>query len=201
MTGPFYFLDFSADNDWYFAETAAYSPDDLLTLSLEGDSLADIGVSIGLPKARGRLIEHLSVVPLTMILRDDVIAVLQHHDAHVEAFPVKVDRATDARYWFANIVGHVEAVDNDASGVTYGIPGIRVYSHVAHLRLDGAAVGDRHVFRLSTLRTHVVVSDDVRQALQALPDVTSMRFVPCDGFVYPVPMQWNEVIDDDGRLR
>ena len=185
----YYFLEFLPNNDSYVAEDwkmFRLSRDFLATHEkFEGKRLDLTHFEVVLPRARGTLLEYLDNLKLMLILREDVVEVLGNFSAeHIEIYPVAVDRKNPSSYFYVHTLNNVDAVDDDASGVVCPIPNLRIYSEIKHLKLVKAKVAERHLFRLSTFKTKLVVSEELKQALEQLPlEITN--FVPCEGYAYP----------------
>ncbi len=125
----------------------------------------------------GREVEfHLAAFEMPVVSATIANAICRLAPGDVQCFPVEVPGATGS-YQILNAVCTLDCLDEDRSEFTRWQPGdhrsdlVGQYRMISTIRIDPAKTSDHHVFRIKNWTVALLVSNTIKDALAAIPQL------------------------------
>lgn len=163
----YFVLEFEVKSDGYYAERLPLKDSRLSESMFSGLPFQGFDTDLELPKGRGNLQDFLPNVQGFTIVSEPVKNLfLEFGGDYVEAFQIEINRRTEQEYFLINILGNIDCIDLERSEYELYAPEVLVLRKIFKLVLDENKIGGRHIFRVKNLRKEIVVSEQLKLAIE-----------------------------------
>lgn len=180
----YYILKCVVGDTDYYAEKVTISGPEIAKSRFKGSSLKGKDFVMQLKSNKGN-VQNIVANAYNFPILSQVIAdiVLQHCPDEVELFEVEIEKKVTQKYYFANILDNLDAFDFQESKYTEIIPGTQVLSAIEKLVLDTSGLKGRNIFRLKAFKTEIIVSETLKNKLDAL-QLPELKCIATGDFTY-----------------
>ena len=180
----YYFLEITTNKNELFVEEYQSDHDDLSFALQVGENLSlDFVLELYYSSENKIKTDLLGIVSL-FVVSSTMKSILEKLDKDYLQFKeiklVNVRNHNSKKYFLVNILKNLDAIDFEKSQLTF-YDNSTVIDTVTKLVLDRQAIKDRNIFRLSSIRRHIVISEMLKNELENA-QVTGAKFVPVENF-------------------